>query len=157
MTRLSLVDEKYADVSAAHRELNQLSTLLLCATSEPGNPTYDFFLCHALTTSYAVRTVLPELPVEHAVPLVKAQWLLTLVVYCIQLRPQIRPELVEAVEVGDTTWERIKKEALIHRVGGEEVADTHYMKGTLDAYFGGGRLIQYSVENFGAVCKAVDG
>lgn len=78
-------------------------------------------------------------------------------VYCIQLRPQIRPELVEAVEVGDTTWERIKKEALIHRVGEEEVADTHYMKGTLDACFGGGRLIQYSVENFGAVCKAVDG
>ena len=119
----------HVDIAAAHRELNKISTLLLCTV-----PEYDFFICHLLTTSYAIRTVLPELPAKHAFSLLKAQWLFTILVYCIQLRPDIKPQLIDDIDVGGKTWEDVKKNALVHCAPGDAVADTHYLKGKPSRY-----------------------
>lgn len=114
----------FPDIAKAHQELSKVATLMMIATTESN---YDFFICHLLTTSYAIRVLLPELPVKFAESLVKAHWLFVLVVYCIQLRPEIKPELIDEVDVEGKTWEKVVKEALVHKAY-DDVEDTHYLK-----------------------------
>jgi len=115
------------EVAASHRELTKAATLMLCATHKPGYPQYDFFICHLLTTAYAIRILLPELPNRFAAALVKAHWLFFIVVYCVQLRPAIRPQLVDEVDVDGKSWDDVVKKVLCRdrRTGME---DTHYLK-----------------------------
>lgn len=112
------------DLVSVHRDITRLSVLLLCATHEPGRPVYDFFFVHLLTLSYAVRTLLPVVPEKYALPLCKSHWLFMVIVYILQLRPEIRPGLVEEVEVGGKGWGEVVKETL----GRGEGVDTHYLK-----------------------------
>lgn len=101
---------------------------MLIATDETH---YDFFICHLLTTSYAIRILLPELPVKFAESLVKAHWLFIVIVYCIQLRPEIKPELIDKVDASDISWEKIVKQALQQKSEDTGVEDTHYLKSGL--------------------------
>ena len=104
---------------------------MLCATHKPGHPQYDFFICHLLTTAYAIRILLPELPNKFATTLVKAHWLFFVVVYCVQLRPAIRPQLVDDVDVGGKSWDDVVKKVLC-RDRRTDMEDTHYLKGESD-------------------------
>lgn len=106
------------DLPDAHRDLMRLTTLLLCATGE-----YDFFLAHLLTLSYAVRTLLPVVPKNYALPLCKSHWLFVITMYVTQRRPEILPELVDGVDLAGKTWEDVVKKAL-----GREKVDAHYLK-----------------------------
>ncbi|KAF8251452.1 hypothetical protein K440DRAFT_614597 [Wilcoxina mikolae CBS 423.85] len=117
-----------SDITASHRELTKLATLMLCTTHEPGTPQYDFFIGHLLTTAYALRTLLPELPRQAAPTLLQAHWLFFVVVYCIQLRPKIKPELIHNVDVEGKSWDDICVEALRKKKVEGNVADTHYIK-----------------------------
>lgn len=104
--------------------MTRLATLLLCATHEPGKPEFDFFFVHLLTVSYAVRTLLPVVPKNYAVPLVKSHWLFMIIVYTIQLRPEVRPEEIERVDLAGRGWDDVVKKCLAR-----EKPDAHYMKG----------------------------
>lgn len=119
------------DIAQAHKDITHLTTLLLTATHEPGSPpVFDFFVVHLTTVSYAVRTLLPEVPIEYALPLVKAYWLFVIVVYIIQLRKKIRPETLDGVDVAGKTWNDVVKKALNrHKEPGAKVEDAHYLKG----------------------------
>lgn len=98
--------------------------LLLCATHTPGETNFDFFYVHLLTVSHAVRTLLPVVPVKYALPLVRSHWLFVLIVYIIQLRPVIHPELVEDVDVKGRGWEQV----VGHVLEKETSKDAHYLK-----------------------------
>lgn len=106
------------DIVETHRQMTRLATLMLCATGE-----YDFFLVHLLTLAYAVRTLLPVVPKDYALPLCKLNWLYIIGLYVVQARPEIRPALIDEVDIAGKTWEGVVAEAL-----GRDNANAHYLK-----------------------------
>ena len=101
-----------------------LATCLLAATQRPGKNSYNFFLVHLLTTSHAVRIMLPVIPSKFHVSLVRQWWLLTLAVYIALLRPTITPGLIDDYDSGDRMWSWIDKQS----VESSWALDAHYIK-----------------------------
>ncbi|KAL8790824.1 MAG: hypothetical protein Q9213_000448 [Squamulea squamosa] len=100
------------------------ATLLVASRTTGGAP-YDFFLVHILTTSHAVRILLPLLPPKYHVSLVRQWWLLTLSVYIAQLRPEIILSSVTNFDLKGRDWAWVNKEA----IGSKHALDAHYVKG----------------------------
>ncbi len=98
---------------------------LLVASRKAGGAPYDFFLVHVLTTSHAVRILLPLLPAKYHIPLVRQWWLLTLSVYIAQLRPEILLRSVGDYDLKGRGWGWMDGQA----VGGKYALDAHYVKG----------------------------
>ncbi|KAL8939719.1 MAG: hypothetical protein Q9216_003197 [Gyalolechia sp. 2 TL-2023] len=98
---------------------------LLVAPHKPGGNSYDFFIVHLLTTSHAVRILLPLLPANIHVPLVRQWWLLTLAVYIAQLRPEVVLTSVTDYDRKGRDWSWVDKQA----VQGQHALDAHYVKG----------------------------
>lgn len=99
---------------------------LLVATHEYGSSrSYDFFLVHLLTTSHAVRILLPLIPAKFHVALVRQWWLLTLAVYIAQLRPKIELRNITKYDTQGKDWMWVDKEA----VEGKWSLDAHFVKG----------------------------
>lgn len=96
---------------------------LLVATHSDGKQ-YDFFLVHLLTTSHAVRIVLPLIPAKFQVSLVRQWWLLTLSYYVAQLRPKIDVDSVLKFDLKGRDWSWVDKRA----VEGDKSLDAHYVK-----------------------------
>ncbi|KAL9005782.1 MAG: hypothetical protein Q9188_001448 [Gyalolechia gomerana] len=97
---------------------------LLVAPHKPGGNSYDFFIVHLLTTSHAVRILLPLLPVNIHVPLVRQWWLLTIAVYIAQLRPEVVLTSVTDYDRKGRGWSWVDKQA----IQGEHALDPHYVK-----------------------------
>lgn len=98
---------------------------LLVATHEPRNSrAYDFFLVHLLTTSHAVRILLPLIPAKFHVSLVRQWWLIALAVYIAQLRPKIVLENITGYDIRDRGWGWVDEQA----VDGKWSLDSHYVK-----------------------------
>ncbi|KAL8798010.1 MAG: hypothetical protein Q9182_007040 [Xanthomendoza sp. 2 TL-2023] len=100
------------------------ATALLVATHKSNGAAYDFFLCHVLTSSHAVRILLPLLPPKYHIPLVRQWWLLTLTVYIAQLRPEILMSSISDYDLEGRDWEWVDKKA----VEGDHALDPHYIK-----------------------------
>ena len=100
------------------------ATALLVGTQEAPRHNYDFFLVHLLTTSHAVRILLPMIPANFHVNLVRQWWLLALAVYIAQLRPSIRLEPVLNYDLVGKDWTWVENQAL----EGRWATDAHYVK-----------------------------
>ena len=99
---------------------------LLVATREPGSISeYDFFLLHLLTTSHAVRILLPLLPAKFHIALVKEWLLITIALYVAQLRPRIDIDRVLGYDTRGRDWNWVERNV----VEGKRAMDTHYVKG----------------------------
>lgn len=97
---------------------------ILVATNKPGS-NYDFFLVHLLTTSHAVRILLPVIPAKFHLALVRQWWLLTLAVYIAQMRPEIKLITVTGYDLKGKDWAWVDKRAIEGRWG----LDAHFVKG----------------------------
>ena len=97
---------------------------LLSATVNPKDPDYDFFLVHTLTSSHAVRIILPFISSEHHLSLVRQWWLFTLAAYITQLRPRIDPGSVSNYDLEGRDWVWVKKAA----VESKWSTDAHFVK-----------------------------
>lgn len=66
------------DPRAQFEESQKAAVALLVGTPRPGGREgkYDFFIVHLLTSSHAVRILLPLIPAKFQVPLVRQWWLL---------------------------------------------------------------------------------
>lgn len=105
------------------RDSQEAAATLLVRTVEPGTHAYDFFTCHLLTTSHAVRILIPFIPKRFHVSLVRQWWLLTILVYVTQMRPKIN----EDIETPPTKqWNYVEDRA----INGPWATDAHYVKGT---------------------------
>ncbi|KAL4949808.1 hypothetical protein BDW69DRAFT_173534 [Aspergillus filifer] len=115
-----------ADAMNSLRESQELAAAMLTATYDPIAPDakYDFFFVHALTTSHAVRVLLPIIPVQWQIPLLRQWWLFVLAVYIGQLRPEINLDTVRNYNLGDKDWKYVKDKAL----HSEHSTETHYIK-----------------------------
>ncbi|KAF2435732.1 hypothetical protein EJ08DRAFT_674954 [Tothia fuscella] len=100
-----------------------LAVGLLVATHGSDNK-YDFFMVHLLTTSHALRVLLPVLPAGFQLTIVLQWWLLTIAVYIAQLRPEINLDVIEKVDREGKDWKYIDRMA----VTGPHSFDTHYVK-----------------------------
>lgn len=113
-------------ISNARKQLEDsqhAAVALLVATHKPGSQ-YDFFLVHLLTTSHAVRIILPLIPAKFHISLVRQWWLLTLSYYIGQLRPAIPLDQIKKYDLQDRDWVWIGKQA----VEGRHSKDPHYVK-----------------------------
>jgi hypothetical protein len=90
----------------------------------PGNHGYDFFLVHLLTTSHAVRILIPLLPPQHHLTLVREWLLFTLAVYITQSRPVIKKDHVTDYDLNGRGWDFVTKTAL----EGKHRFDAHFVK-----------------------------
>ena len=99
----------------------QAATAMLIASGRTG---YDFFIVHLLTTSHAVRILIPMVAPQFHLNLVKQWWLVTLAIYIAQLRPEIDVEGIKEYDTRGRDWDWVCKEA----VSGKYSLDAHYVK-----------------------------
>ena len=104
------------------RDSQYSAVMLLMAT--PQREQYNFFFVHLLTSSHAIRIILPLIPAKFHVSLVRQWWLITLALYCIQSRPTLEQDPIAGFDMKDRDWEWVLKEA----VGGKWSLDAHYVK-----------------------------
>ncbi|KAG9238277.1 hypothetical protein BJ875DRAFT_451550 [Amylocarpus encephaloides] len=110
-----------SDPKKQFEDSQEAAVALLVKTVKPGTHAYDFFMAHILTTSHAVRVLLPVVPKKFHVSLVRQWWLLTIAVYIAQLRPEID----EDIEVQPSKqWNYVDDMA----VNGPWATDSHYVK-----------------------------
>jgi hypothetical protein len=103
----------------------EVAVALLVATVPPGTHAYNFFIVHLLTTSHAVRILLPFLPARFHVSLVREWWLLTLAVYIAFQRPKIDPDYVDRSGPINKNWAYVENKGLTSAWS----TDAHYVKG----------------------------
>jgi hypothetical protein len=107
-------------------ESQKAAVMLLVATvKDDKKGQYDFFLLHLLTTSHAVRILLPLIPGQFHISLVRQWWLLTLTTYVGQVRPKFDEKLIEQVDLEDKKWNYVTDKA----TNGPWAADEHFVKG----------------------------
>ncbi|KAL9586291.1 MAG: hypothetical protein Q9212_001009 [Teloschistes hypoglaucus] len=113
-----------ADPTREFKASQLAAAALLVAPHKPGDNQYDFYLVHILTTSHAVRILLPLIPTKFQIPLVRQWWLLTLTMYITQLRPEVRLTAVTDYDRKNKDWVWVYEKAL----HGEHALDAHYVK-----------------------------
>jgi hypothetical protein len=99
---------------------------LLMSTSAPAEGKYDFFLVHVLTSSHAIRILLPLIPAKFHVSLLRQWWLFALAVYIAQMRPVV--DMVD-IRADDDDKKRSWKHVLDKALNGPHANDAHYVKG----------------------------
>lgn len=106
------------------RESQELAAALFVATHTDSTETYDFFFVHVLTTSHAVRVLLPYIPAKFQIALVRQWWLITLAIFIAQMRPKITMDKIRDYDLKGRDWAWTAKQA----VKGEQSTDSHYVK-----------------------------
>lgn len=105
-------------------ETQRLATSLLMDTP-PEHGKYDFLFVHVLTSSHAIRILLPLVPAKFHVNLLRQWWLITLAVYIGQTRPKVgNDDFAQNFDVKDHDWKYVVHQAL----AGPHAKDPHYVK-----------------------------
>ncbi|KAL7627418.1 hypothetical protein AAE478_001611 [Parahypoxylon ruwenzoriense] len=113
------------DDPAKQFELSQEAAVaLLVATVPRGAHSYNFFMCHILTASHAVRILLPFIPPEFRINLVRQWWLFAITVYIVELRPKIDPDYIQPGDVAGKQWNYVEDKA----INGPYATDAHFVK-----------------------------
>lgn len=106
--------------------------LLLSTTQIKGDPQYDFFLLHLLTSSHELFEIClsplgrKALPPETHKEALRLQWSQAVAMYINAKRPLVKPELLDEVEIESaaSAWRTIIDKALT----GPQRFDSHYVK-----------------------------
>lgn len=115
----------FTDPVKEFQSSQEAAVSLLVATVAPGTHAYDFFLVHVLTTSHAIRILLPLIPAKFHISLVRQWWLLTITTYIGQMRPKIEEDLIGRPNLGGRHWAYVEDKAL----NGPWRTDSHFVKG----------------------------
>lgn len=98
---------------------------MLVDTVAAGQDDYDFFLVHILTTSHAVRILLPFVPKKFHVCIVRQWFLIAIAVYIGQMRPKLDRQPVKETTDETKGWKYVVNKATT----GHYATDSHYVKG----------------------------
>lgn len=107
------------------RAAQELGMGLLIGTPAPAHGKFDFFIVHVLTSSHAIRILLPLIPAKYHISLLRQWWLFALAVYIAQTRPEVDMSKVIPGEGSQKTWKHVVDKAL----NGSHATDAHYVKG----------------------------
>jgi hypothetical protein len=114
-------------------ELSQQAAVQMLVSSVPDGVSpkeYDFFICHVLTTSHALRVLLPHIRKKYHVRLLRQWFLLAIIVYILQDRPKINTSLVSSRPLADgprgedKDWRYLDHLAITNAFS----TDAHYVK-----------------------------
>jgi hypothetical protein len=105
-------------------EQSQEVAVALLVGTHGSDDRYDFFMVHLLTSSHAVRVLLPLVPAEFQISLVRQWWLFAISVYIAQLRPIIDTKKIGEVDLKGRDWKWVEKAAL----SGAYSLDAHFVK-----------------------------
>ena len=111
------------DLTPRVREAQDVAVAMLIASVKPGTHSYNFFVCHVLTTSHAVRVLLPNFPAAMHAAILRQWWLLALAVYVSVGRPAVDPDNVPTDRKGKG-WAYVEQQALSSRWS----TDAHFIK-----------------------------
>lgn len=105
-------------------ESQEVAVAILVGTEPPEKAKFDFFFVHLLTSSHAVRILLPLIPAKFHIKLVRQWWLFTLAVYIAQVRPAVEPNTIRDFNLEGKNWKYVTDKALnsLHSV------DAHFVK-----------------------------
>ncbi|KIV92275.1 hypothetical protein PV10_06730 [Exophiala mesophila] len=103
---------------------NLAIALLIASASSVGGHGFDFFLVHLLTTSHAVRILIPVIEPQYHVLLVREWFLITLAIYIAQSRPEIKTSNITEYDVKGRDWEFVTTTA----IQGPHKFDAHFVK-----------------------------
>jgi hypothetical protein len=99
------------DVNALLKEFVEAAVLLLCTTHTPRNDSaelaphkFDMYLTHQLTFCWSLQILLPFFPANATPRLLRIGWLMMVLTYVTQLRPQIKPQLLADTLLPDQSW-----------------------------------------------------
>jgi hypothetical protein len=106
------------------QEAQSVAVAMLMETGSPGKGKFDFFFVHVLTSSHAIRILLPLVPAKFHINLLRQWWLFTLAVYIAQTRPRVEHSKVDGYNVKGRDWKYVVHNAL----DGPHSKDAHYVK-----------------------------
>ena len=106
------------------KDSQYVAAYLLAATQGGSKSSYDFFLVHILTSSHALRILIPFVPPEYHISLLRQWWLLAIATFIAQLRPKIEVDSVKDYDLRGRNWAWVEKQA----VESEWCYDAHYVK-----------------------------
>lgn len=109
------------DPAKQFQDSQEAATALLIASGDTG---YDFFIVHLLTTSHAIRILIPLIPSEFHQTLLRQWWLVVLAIYIAQLRPKLDLDNIKNYDLRGKSWALLDKEA----VSGKWSLDAHFVK-----------------------------
>ncbi|KAI0544020.1 cell cycle checkpoint protein RAD17 [Xylaria curta] len=112
------------DPKKQFQESQEAAVALLVATIPPGTHSYNFFFCHLLTASHAVRILLPVIPAKFHIPLVRQWWLFTAAAYAVFKCPKIDPDYIQPGDVAGKQWNYVEDKA----INGPYATDVHFVK-----------------------------
>lgn len=113
------------DPKKQFEDSQRVATALLVGTPSKRSPRYDFFLLHILTSSHAIRILLPLIPSKWHVSLVRQWWLFALSAYIMELRPTIDLKRIEDYDLKGRDWKYVVDRA----VNSEWATEAHFVKG----------------------------
>jgi hypothetical protein len=105
-------------------EAQLVAMAILMKTSQPEQGKFDFFFVHVLTSSHAIRILLPLVPAKFHVNLLRQWWLFTLAVYIAQTRPEIKDDSMDKYDAQGKDWKHVVHDAL----DGPHSKDAHFVK-----------------------------
>ncbi|KAH9879373.1 hypothetical protein J1614_002812 [Plenodomus biglobosus] len=115
------------DPTAQFHAAQQTAVAFLTGTASPAASKFDFFFVHVLTSSHAIRILLPLVPAKFHVSLLRQWWLFALAVYVAQTRPEIEIPALQSSDARDCegrSWKHVLHMAL----AGPWAKDAHYVK-----------------------------
>lgn len=113
------------DPKKQFEESQQAAVGILVGTEAAEDARFDFFFVHLLTSSNAVRLLLPVIPAKFHISVVRQWWLFTLAVYIAQTQPEIKLERITGYDVQGRNWKFILDKAL----NSSHSLDAHFVKG----------------------------
>jgi hypothetical protein len=106
-------------------ESQRTAVAILLGTDPPkGDTKFDFFFVHLLTSSHAIRILLPLIPAKFHISLVRQWWLFTLAVYIAQTRPEIKLDNINNYDLKGRGWKFVLDKAL----NSPHAMDAHFVK-----------------------------
>ncbi|KAF2705105.1 hypothetical protein K504DRAFT_460878 [Pleomassaria siparia CBS 279.74] len=113
-----------SDPTRHFEDSQNTAVAVLLGTPAPEESKFDFFLVHILTSSHAVRILLPVVPKKWHVSLVRQWWLFALAVYIAQMRPAVDADTITRYDLEGRNWKYVVDRAL--KSG--HALDAHFVK-----------------------------
>ncbi|KOS47407.1 hypothetical protein ACN38_g1592 [Penicillium nordicum] len=109
------------------RESQELAAALLVGTTAVDSTGhYDLFFALNLATSHAVRVMLPFIPPQFQISLLRQWWLVCVGIYVAQLRPEIKMDQIRNYDLNGKDWEWVAGKA----INGEFSTNVYFVKTT---------------------------
>lgn len=113
----------FEDPVKALEAAQDAAVAVLIGSATPKSP-FNFFFAHILTSSHAMRVLLPLIPADRQVSMLRQWWLLTIAIYIFRDRP-----VIDSKNINDSLdghdWAYVEDKT----INSERCTEAHFVKG----------------------------